>query len=745
MRREDEGLLRGTTSFVRDLPSDDCSHVVFVRSQLAAGTLTHLDASAALGAPGVVAVLTAEDLALEPFSYFTPVPDDVARPPLVSDRVRMVGELVAAVVADTAAHAVDAAELVEVDIEPSEPAVDPRRAGDPDAPLLFDRPEGNIVMQYERGRIDDLFELAAHVETGSYPNQRLSSAPMENCGAIVRPSGEGLDVWATGQGVHTIRHEMAQLMGVDDETIRVRSPAVGGGFGGRHSAPIEILVLGAIARHLDRPVTWQATRRENLLSMVHGRAQDHTVEMGFDDDGLIVGLRVHNLADCGAYAHFGPLMPFMSRKLACGPYRIPRVDYSWTAVATNTNPVGPYRGAGQPEATNSIERTIENAARTLGIDPLEIRRRNMIGPDEFPYDTPTKLTYDSGDYAGALNRAAKLVGYTDLRTEQADRRARGDQTAVGVGFASYISYVAADSETGMVEVADDGTIGVRCGTFNHGQAHETTVTNVVAAALGVAQTAISYNDDDSDALDQGGGTGGSRSAMMAGGAAQLAADAVLDQARHLAARLLEADPADIVPLTTDDGTSGLGVTGVPASILSWAALATEAHAAGTPLTAEVEYEPTAAAHPSGTHASVVEVDLDTGDVRLRAHVAVDDCGTVLNAPVVEGQQHGGSAAGIGQALYEEISFDDDGNPRTITFGDYLIPSAAELPSFATDTMDIPSPVSETGAKGIGENGAVAAPTSVQNAVVDALSHLGVTHVDMPMTPERVWRTINAVR
>ncbi len=744
MRLEDEGLLRGATAFVRDLPADDCAHVVFVRSQVAAGALTHLDTSGAASAPGVRAVLTAADLGLEPFSYFTPVPDEVARPPLVTDTVRMVGELIAAVVADTAAQAVDAAELVEVDIEPTDPVVDPRHAADPGAPLLFDRPEGNVVMQYERGRIDDLFELAAHVETGSYPNQRLASAPMENCGAIVRPTAAGLDLWATGQGVHTIRHEMAQLLGVADETIRVRSPAVGGGFGGRHSAPIEILVLGAIARHLDQPVTWQATRSENLLSMVHGRAQDHTVEMGFDDDGLIVGLRVHNLADCGAYAHFGPLMPFMSRKLACGPYKIPRVDYSWTAVATNTNPVGPYRGAGQPEATNGIERTIENAARSLGLDPLEIRRRNMIGPDEFPYDTPTKLSYDSGDFAGALDRAAELVGYDDVRAEQKERRDSADRTAVGVGFASYISYVAADSETGLVEVTDDGTIGVRCGTFSHGQAHETTVTNVVAQALGVATAAISYKDDDSDALGQGGGTGGSRSAMMAGGAAQLAADAVLEQARTLAARLLEADPADIVPLTAADGTEGLGVTGVPTSTISWAALATEARAAGTPLQAEVEYEPEAAAHPSGTHASVVEVDLDTGEVRLRSHVAVDDCGTVLNPPVVEGQQHGGAAAGIGQALYEEIAFDDDGNPRTTTFGDYLIPSAAELPSFVTDTMGIPSPVSETGAKGIGENGAVAAPTSVQNAVVDALSHLGVTRVDMPIKPERVWRAINDV-
>ncbi len=743
-RFEDEGLLRGTTRFVRDLRRDDCAHVAYVRSPVASGRIRSICTGGATAVPGVVAVLTAADLGLAPFSYYEAVPDELARPPLAADRVRMVGELVAAVVADTAAVAVDAAELVEVDIEPTDSvAVDARRATDEDAPALFDRPEGNVVMRYDRGHVDDLFDLAAHVERGSYPNQRLASAPMEPCAAVVRPAGDGLDVWATGQGVHTIRQELARIVGLDPHLVRVRSPAVGGGFGGRHSTPIEILVLGAVARHLSRAVTWEATRLENLLSMVHGRAQDHTVEMGFDDDGLIVGLRVHNLADCGAYPHFGPLMPFMSRKLACGPYRVPRVDYSWTAVATNTNPVGPYRGAGQPEATNGLERTIENAARSLGLDPLDLRRRNMVTPAEMPFTTPTGLTYDGGRYAAALDRAAELIGYDEVRAEQVERRRQGDTTALGVGFASYVSVVDTSSELGSVEVGDDGRIAVRCGTFSHGQAHRTTVTTVVAGILGVAAADVHYGDGDSAALDHGSGTGGSRSAMMAGGAARLAAEAVLDRARTVAARLLEADPADIVASVAGDGTSGLGVVGVPTSTLGWDALASAAAADNQPLAASIDYEPTGMAHPSGTHASVVEVDVETGLVRLRSHVAVDDCGTVLNRPVVEGQQHGGSAAGVAQALYEEVAYDDRGNPRSVTFADYLMPSAAELTSFTTATMDIPSPVSATGAKGIGENGAIAAPTSVQNAAVDALSHLGVTHVDLPLRPERVWRAIRA--
>lgn len=742
-RAEDRDLLRGATSFIRDLEYGDCDSVVFVRSHVAHGEITRIDVSQAVDATGVTAVLTGHDLQLEPFRYYDPIPEPFARPPLAVERVRMVGELIAVVVADSPAHAADAAELVEVDINELEPVLDARRANDPRAPKMFEDADSNVVMQYDRGRLEDLFELAAHVETGRYPNQRLASAPVEPNGVIARPSSQGLDLWATGQGVHVIRDDVARFVGMDEATVRVRSPAVGGGFGGRHSPPIEVLVVAAAAHHLGRALRWDETRTENLLSMVHGRAQDHTVEIGFDDDGLIVGLRVHNLADCGAYPHFGPLMPFMSRKLSCGPYKVPQVDYSWTAVATTTNTIGPYRGAGQPEVTNGLERTIENAARALNIDVLELRRRNFVRPDDFPYKTPTQLTYDSGDYAGALDRAAALVEYEAVRAEQIQRRETGERIVVGVGFSSYVSIVDNSPEYGSVEITADGSISVRCGTFSHGQSHADTVTGVVAVALGVPSAAVSYRDNDSDATPNGGGTGGSRSAQMAGGAAQLAAEAVLDRAKNLAARLLEADPADLVAMSSAEGFSGIGVVGVPSSTIGWDRLAQAAADEGTSLTEAVDYTPEGATHPSGTHASVVEVDLDTGGVRLRSHVAVDDCGTVLNAPVVEGQQHGGSAAGIGQALFEEIVFDQDGNPNSTTFADYLIPSSAELPSFITATMDIPSPESVTGAKGIGENGAIAAPTAVQNAVVDALSHLGVTHVDLPVTPERVWRAIDA--
>ncbi|MEZ5233517.1 MAG: xanthine dehydrogenase family protein molybdopterin-binding subunit [Acidimicrobiales bacterium] len=740
-RREDAGLLRGRTTFVRDLPFEDGAHVAFVRSTIAHGELRGIDASAAQGAPGVQAVLTATDLGLAPFRFFDPIPEAFARPLLAEGRVRMVGELLAVVVADTVAHAVDAAELVQADIDPRPAVVDPRAAAG--APPLHDGADTNVVMSYDRGRIEDLFELASHVETGRYPNQRLCSAPLEPTGVIVRPTPEGgLDVWATGQGTHTIRHDLCRALGLDEAAVRVRSVAVGGGFGGRHSAPIEVLVVAAAARHLGRALRWEETRTENLTTMVHGRAQDHTVELGFDDDGAIVGLRVHNLADCGAYPHFGPLMPFMSRKLAPGPYRVPRVDYAWTAVATTTNPVGPYRGAGQPEVINGLERTIENAARSLGLDPLELRRRNLLRPDELDRPTATNQRYDAGDYAAALDRAAALVDYPAVRAEQARRRAAGERLELGVGFACYVSVVDTSPEHARVGVEADGSVTVRCGTFSHGQSHESTITELVAGVLGVAQERVGYHDGDSDGTPSGAGTGGSRSAQMAGGAAVTAARAVRQRAHTLAAALLEANADDVVAWAAADGRpAGLGIAGVPTSVIGWDRLAAEAVAAGAPLVEAVDHTAGGASHPSGTHASVVEVDTETGAVRLLAHAAVDDCGTVLNRPVVEGQQHGGAAAGIGQALFEAFSYDADGTPRTVTLADYLLPSAAELPSFHTATMDIPSPTSVTGAKGIGENGAIAAPTAVQNAVVDALAGRGVTHIDLPITPERIWQAL----
>ena len=738
--------MRGSTAFVADLPADDCLRAVFVRSTEAHAELSAVLTHDAEAAPGVVAVLTAEDLELAPFLYFEPVPEVFARPPLATGRVRFVGEAVALVIADTEARAVDAAELVQVHTETRPAVVDPDDALEHGAPLVAHEHGSNEVMHYDKGRISELFAAAAHVEVSRCPNQRMASAPMEPSGMVVRPTAAGgIDVWATTQGVHQCRDELARALGLDLDLLRVRSAAVGGGFGGRHSIPIEFVVLAAAALRLGRGVRWVETRTENLLGMVHGRAQRHEVSMGFDDAGRIVALAVRNVADCGAYPHFGPLMPFGSRKLACGPYRVPVVDYEWVAVATHTNPVGAYRGAGQPEATNGLERTMDAAARSLGIDPLELRRRNLISSAELPHDTPTRLTYDSGDYAAALARAADLVDLDRWRAEQRRRRAEpGDPIQIGVGFASYVSVADGQEEFGAVDVSTDGAIRVRCGTFSHGQSHATTFGRVVAAELGVRLAEISYVDADTALVPRGSGTGGSRSAQIAGSSALQAARELVAAAAEVAARLLEADPADLAVMSASaTGEAGIGVRGVPTSVIGWARLASEAGPDG--LSAEVVARTGGVTHPSGSHAAVVDVDLATGRVRVLRHVAVDDCGTVLEPAVVAGQQHGGSAAGIGQALFEEIVYGPDGSPLTATFADYLLPSAAELPSFDTATMDIPTPLSPNGAKGIGENGAIAAPTAVQNAVIDAVAHLGVRHIDLPLTPERVWRAITAAR
>ena len=443
---EDDGFLRGTTRFLRDLPVEEgCLHAAFVRSTVAHGRLLAVDVAAARRRPGVVAVLTARDLDLSPFRPFAAVPERFGRPPLAIDRVRFVGEPVALVVADTAAHAVDAVEEVLVDVDPLPAVVGADAALAPDAPRLFpaaDPTAMQLDMQLEMpagtGRPTTTWSsttTAAASPTSSTPPPWWWRAASRTNGwprprskpnaCVVRPAGDRLDVWTTCQGVQVARHELAEALGLEEADVRVRAAAVGGGFGGRHSIPVELVVVAAAARHLGRPLRWEETRTENLLTMVHGRAQCHELAMGFDDDGRIVGLRVRNLADCGAYPHFGPVMPFISRKLACGPYRIPRVDYEWLAYATTTNPIGPYRGAGQPEVTNGLERIMDLAAARLGLDPVELRRRNLLAADELPHTTPTGLTYDSGDYPRALARACELVDYDGVRAEQADAAGRG--------------------------------------------------------------------------------------------------------------------------------------------------------------------------------------------------------------------------------------------------------------------------------------------------------------------------------
>jgi carbon-monoxide dehydrogenase large subunit len=518
------------------------------------------------------------------------------------------------------------------------------------------------------------------------------------------------------------------------------APYVGGAFGAKVGAGAEHVVVIAAARLLDRPLAWSETRSENLVATPHGRGQVDYIEMGFDEEARITGMHCRVISDAGAYAGFGGALALgPTRMMAQGVYRIPTIRYDVAAAMTNTTPMGAFRGAGRPEAAEFLERIMDIAADELDIDPVELRRRNLLGADIFPYTTVMGTTYDSGDYGRALETVVARAGYDELRAEQDRRRKAGDPVALGIGVAVYVEITAGGGgqELGVVEIGEDGSATIRVGTSGHGQGHPTSFAMIVADQLGIPFESIRFVQSDTAAVATGGGTGGSRSLQLGGSAVLEATEVVLQRARVLAARHLEASPEDIV--VTRDGR--IGVAGVPARALSWAELARQAIDEGEGLAASVNFRSPGASFPFGAHIAVVEVDTETGKVRPVRHVAVDDCGRILNPLIVEGQQHGGIAQGMAQALWEQVVFDAEGNPLTSNLADYAMPSAAELPSFEASSTETPSPNNPLGAKGIGESGTIGSTPAVHNAVIDALSHLGVRHIDMPCTPERVWSAL----
>jgi carbon-monoxide dehydrogenase large subunit len=745
-RVEDPQLLVGAGTFVGNAGATAC-HVAFVRSTVAHGRITSIDTEEAAAAPGVVAVFTAEDLGVAPFHSFVVLNPRCARPPLATDKVRFVGEPVVAVVAETAAAAEDAAELVAVDYEPLPAVVDPEKALSPAAPLQFEELGSNLAAgsRHAVGG-DGPLAGAATVVRLRMVNQRIAVVPMEPNVILAVPGDDGdghdLTVRVSTQMPHGFATSLSRILDIDIDRLRVVAPHVGGGFGGKAGVAAEHAVAAAAARLTGRPVLWAEGRGDNLIGM-HGRSQVDYVEMGFDDTGRISGLQLHVVGDAGAYAGFGGALPLgPTRMMAQGVYEIPAVSYDVAVALTNTSPVGAFRGAGRPEAAAFLERVMDLAAATLGVDPVELRRRNLIGSDAFPYTTRMGTTYDCGDYRRALDEAVRLAGYDELRAEQAVRRERGDRVVLGIGVSTYVEVTAGGGgrEYGAVTIDDDGGATIRVGTSGHGQGHATSFSMLVADRLGIPLDRIRFVQSDTAAVPRGGGTGGSRSLQIGGNAVAAAAEEVWDRARKLAADELEADPADIV--ATDDGR--IAVAGVPARALTWADLAGAARRLdpeGAPLAAEVDFSQAGATFPFGAHVSVVEVDTDTGAVRPVRHVAVDDCGRVLNPLIVTGQQHGGIAQGMAQALWEEVLYDLDGNPVTATLADYGMPSAAEIPSLEATTIETPTPLNPLGAKGIGESGTIGSMPAVHNAVIDALSHLGVRHIDMPCTPERVWRAI----
>ena len=740
-RVEDPRFLTGAARYVEDIPAEGALWAAFVRSPFAHARITGLDLGAARAAPGVAGLYAAYDLGL-------PSPSDedatAARQLLASEVVRYVGEPIAVVLAETRAQALDAAEAVVVEFDPLPAVADPVRAMEPDAPLLFPEHGSNVVLHKFFGPKDAL-STADVVVRGRFVNQRLAPSPLEPNALLAIPGADGrsLTVYIPSQAPFWAREELAEALGLAEEDIRVIAPDVGGGFGAKAETNPEQRVVAALALRVGRPVRYAETRSENLVAMTHGRAQVQDVEVGATREGLIVGMRVHLVADLGAYA-LSTFLSRLTRQMAVGVYRIPKVRFETSCVVTNTTPVGAYRGAGRPEAAALIERTVDLVAVELGLDPVEVRKRNLIPADAFPYRTPTGSTYDVGDYGRALDEAIRLAGYDALRSEQAERRTRGDRLQMGIGVSCYVEVTGWRPEYGSVEVGPDGSVTVLTGTSPHGQGHETAWAQIVAGTLGVALDEVRVVHSDTGVVPRGDGTMGSRSLQIGGSAVKRAGEAVVEKARRLAGHLLEASVDDVVQF--EDGR--IGIAGAPGTALGWADLAIAANDGDRMppgmepgLAADTDFKQQGNTFPFGAHVAMVEVDTDTGLVRLIRHVAVDDCGRILNPLLVQGQVHGGLAQGIAQAMFEEVLYDDDGNPLTASLMTYEMPSPADLPSFETAHTETPTPLNPLGAKGIGESATIGSTPAVQNAVVDALSHLGVRHIDLPLTPERVWRAI----
>ncbi len=747
-RVEDPPFLRGARPYTDDLREPGALYAVFVRSASAHGTITSIETDEAKDMPGVVGVYTAADLDLAPFGTAGPpvdTPEEMRRPVLAKDKVRFIGEPVAVVVAESRAQAVDAAAQVWVETDDLDVLVDMTKALDADAPQLFEM--GNLAAAGPPGA--EALDGAEVRVGGRFVNQRIAAVPMEPGAALAKADPDvegGFILFTPSQGPHAIQGAVSKSTGIPAEQLRVVSTATGGGFGARIATYPEQIVVVALARELGRAVRYIETRSETMLEMQHGRAQVQDVEIGGTRDGKITGLKVRVIADCGAYPADAALMPMLTGLMSTGVYTIPKVDFHFDAVVTNTTPIGAYRGAGRPEATALVERAVDMFAAEIGMDPAEVRRKNFIASDDFPHQTVTGANYDSGAYVEAMELCLRNAGYDELRAEQKARRDRGDVVQLGLGLCSYVEWTGFGAELGTCEVLEDGTAVVTAGTSSHGQGHETAYAQLVTGTLGIPLKDVKVIQSDTKLVKSGMGTMGSRSLQVGGTAVQGATDEVLEKGRRLAAHLLEADAGDIEVVPGQ----GLGVAGSPASAIPWAQLAAAAKDPSRApegfdggLAGENTFETPDATYPFGTHLAVVEVDTETGLAQLVRHVTVDDSGRIHNELLLEGQVHGGIAQGVAQALFEEIAYDDAGNNVTGSLASYAIPSSSDLPSFETVRTSTPTPRNALGAKGVGESGAIGSTPAVWNAVVDALAPFGVRNIDLPATPQRVWQAINA--
>lgn len=769
-RREDPRLITGQGNFTDDIQLPGMVYMAVLRSPHAHARIKRIDVSAARRAPGVVAVYTGKDLEGKMGTIPTAwlVPDsDIKTPPhhaLAVDKVRYVGDGVALVVAEDRYTARDALELIEVEYEELPAVVDQEEAMKEGAPQLHEEVPNNIAFRWKAGEVpNEVFDQAEVVIRRRFRQQRLIPNPMEPRSAVAKynPSTGEMTIWCTTQNPHIHRFILSGVLGIPESKLQVVAPDVGGGFGCKIPVYPDEALAGYVARDLRRPVKWTEERRENFVATTHGRDMILDVELAGRRDGTLTALRVRNTANMGAYlSTAAPGVPTILHGLIVqGPYKIPQVAVEVIGVMTNTTPTDAYRGAGRPEATYQIERMVDLFADEIGMDPVEVRRKNLIRAEEFPYDNALGLQYDSGNYHRALEKALEMIDYDAFRKEQEEARKQGRY--LGIGFSTYVeicglgpSKVAGAVgfqgglwESATVRVHPSGKVSVFTGASPHGQGEETTFAQIVSQKLGVPFEDVEIIHGDTNRISMGWGTYGSRTTPVAGSAIAIACDRILEKAKKIASHALEASEAD---LEFEGGA--FRVKGVPDKKISFQDITLKAYLAWDlpegvepALEAQAFYDPSNFVYPFGTHICVVEVDGETGQVELKRYVAVDDPGPVINPVVAEGQVHGGIVQGIGQALWEGAVYDGRGQLISGTFMDYAMPKARFFPNFETAFTETPSPVNPLGVKGIGETGTIASTPAVVNAVVDALKPFGVKDLEMPLTPEKVWKAMQQGR
>jgi len=748
LRKEDPKFLTTGGVYMDDFADprlDGAGWVVYARSPIAHGTIVSIDTDDARSMPGVIAVFTADDLGLAPTpSAFNPA---VARTALASGKVRWVGEPVVAVVAETYSQAVDAAETVLIDVDPLPALTEVTAAMAATDNVIYPDAGSNVIFDSNfLGGTDntgpEFFEGCEVVVSQTVVNQRVAPCPLEpRAGAATWIDGRLL-VWVSSQHVQGVKDGFAGLAGVDADQVRVMTPDVGGGFGAKIGVYSEELLLGPLARAVGRPVRYRETRSESMMNLGHGRSQHQQITVGGQRDGRVTHLRLELTQDSGGFAEIGTVLgALFTRGMASAVYDIANIESHCYSVVTNTTPVVAYRGAGRPEATAAAERAMDLFAAEVGLDPADVRRINLIPTFTEPHATAAGQTYDVGDYEASLDAALAAADYPALRAEQARRREAGDVVQLGIGVSVYVEItggVGAMNEAGKIEINPDGTGTIYTGTSPHGQGHDTAWSSIASSKTGIPIDQFTLVWGDTDRTPYGLGTMGSRSLQQGGMAVHDAALGLVDKARQVAARVLEADPADI---ELDTATGTFHVAGTPAVGASWADLA--ASAAPGELVEENTFQASMPTFPFGAHVAVVEVDTETGRVRHARHVACDDAGTMVNPMLVTGQVHGGVAQGAAQALWEEVRYDSDGNPITSNFADYGMITADLLPTIERIPMETPTFVNALGAKGVGESGTIGSTPAIHSAVIDALAPYGVKHIDMPCSAEKVWAAIHA--